>query len=80
MERNTLERFALSSLIPQSNIVMKYLKYIVIICAAAVLRLLSKDDNFLSTPYIIKSVGILLFVAIGIVMIVRDVKQRKSNP
>ncbi len=59
---------------------MKYLKYIVIICAAAVLRLLSKDDNFLSTSYIIKSVGILLFVAIGIVMIVRDVKQRKSNP
>lgn len=57
---------------------MQYLKYIVIICAAAVLRLLSKDDNFLSTPYIIKSVGILLFVAIGIVMIVRDVK-RKSN-
>lgn len=79
MERNTLERFALSSLILQSNIVMQYLKYIVIICAAAVLRLLSKDDNFLSTPYIIKSVGILLFIAIGIVMIVRDVKQRKSN-
>ena len=59
---------------------MQYLKYIVIICAGAVLRLLSKDDNFLSTPYIIKSVGILLFIAIGIVMIVRDVKQRKSNP
>lgn len=58
---------------------MQYLKYIVIICAAAVLRLLSKDDNFLSTPYIIKSVGILLFIAIGIVMIVRDGKQRKSN-
>lgn len=58
---------------------MQYLKYIVIICAAAVLRLLSKDDNFLSTPYIIKSVGILLFIAIGIVMIVRDVIQRKSN-
>ena len=59
---------------------MQYLKYILIICAAAVLRLLSKDDNFLSTPYIIKSVGILLLVAIGIVMVVRDVKQRKSNP
>ena len=60
--------------------VMQYLKYIVIICAAAVLRLLSKDDDFLSTSYIIKSLGILLLVAIGIVMVVRDVKQRKSNP
>ena len=60
--------------------VMQYLKYIVIICAAAVLRLLSKDDDFLSTTYIIKSLGILLLVAIGIVMVVRDVKQPKSNP
>ena len=59
---------------------MQYLKYIVIICAAAVLRLLSKDDDFLSTTYIIKSLGILLLVAIGIVMVVRDVKQPKSNP
>lgn len=59
---------------------MQYLKYIVIICAAAVLRLLSKDDDFLSITYIIKSLGILLLVAIGIVMVVRDVKQRKSNP
>lgn len=59
---------------------MQFLKYILIICAAAVLRLLSKGDDFLSTPYIIKSVGILLLVAIGIVMVVRDVKQRKSNP
>lgn len=60
--------------------VMPYLKYIVIICAATGLRLLSKDDNFLSTPYIIKSIGILLLVVIGIVMVVQDVKQRKSNP
>ena len=59
---------------------MQYLKYIVIICAAAVLRLLSKDDDFLSATYIIKSLGILLLVAIGIVMVVRDVKQPKSNP
>lgn len=59
---------------------MQYLKYIVIICVAVVFRLLSKDDDFLSTTYIIKSLGILLLVAIGIVMVVRDIKQRKSNP
>ena len=59
---------------------MQYLKYILIICAATVLRLLLKDDDFLRTPYIIKSVGILLLIAIGIVMVVRDVKQRKSHP
>ena len=58
---------------------MQYLKYIVIICAAAVLRLLSKDDDFLSTTYIIKSLGILLLVAIGIIMVSRDIKQPKSN-
>lgn len=59
---------------------MQYLKYILIISAAAVLRLHSKDDDFLNTPYIIKSLSILLLIAIGIVMVVRDVKQRKSNP
>lgn len=59
---------------------MQYLKYILILCTAAGLRLLSKGDDFLSTSYIIKSVGILLLVAIGIVMVVRDVKQRKSTP
>ena len=56
---------------------MKVLKYTLLLCCAAVIHLSSNHDDFLSTPYIIKSIAILLLVLTGIVMVVRDIKKGK---
>lgn len=53
------------------------LKYILLLCCASAIRMSLGDDEFLSTPYIIKSVAILLLVALGIVMLVKDIKREK---
>lgn len=56
---------------------MKALKYTLLCCCAAVIRMSLDHNDFLSTPYIIKSIAILLLLLIGIVMVIRDIKKEK---
>ncbi len=57
---------------------MEILKYTLLICCAVILRISLKNDEFLSTPYIIKSILILLLIVSGIIMIVRDFKKKRT--
>ena len=57
---------------------MQVYKYIILFCCAAILRFSLSNDEFLSTPYIIKTIAILLTVTIAIVMIVRDIRKIKK--
>lgn len=57
---------------------MEILKYTLLICCAAILRISLRNDEFLSTPYIIKSILILLLIVAGIIMIVRDLKKKRT--
>lgn len=57
---------------------MRVIKYSLLFCCAAILRLSLSDDEFLSTPYIIKSIAILLVVITGIVMIAGDIRKVKK--
>lgn len=57
---------------------MQYIKYILIACAITVLRIISKHDEILSTPYIIKTVAMILLLAVGIGMLVKDVKTNRT--
>lgn len=58
---------------------MQVYKYIILFCCTAILRFSLSNDEFLSTPYIIKTIAILLTVTIAIVMIVRDIRKIKKS-
>lgn len=58
---------------------MQYIKYILIACAVTVLRIISRHDEFPSTPYILKTVAMLLLLALCVIMLVRDIRRNRSN-
>ena len=57
---------------------MLFIKYTILACCAAIIRLSLSNDDFLNTPYIIKTIAILSIVIIGVVMIIRDIRKAKQ--